>query len=75
MVLPYNRKVDPNKEWFLGHFPIAEKQDERIVMGETEDGKYLGVIFHRKHNIYSNHLNECKKKLSHAPIPYETIVL
>ena len=62
MVIPYNRKVDPEKKWYLGHYPIVEKQDERIVMGESEDGKYLGVTFHRKHNIYSNHLNECKKK-------------
>ena len=78
MVLPYNRKVDPNKEWFLGHFPIEEKQDERIVMGEMEDGKYLGVTFHRKHNIYSNHLNECKKKAvtcSHAIRDHSTLTI
>jgi hypothetical protein len=62
MVIPLYRDPDPTKEWDMGYIYGDDGKQERIILKETDHGKYLGVTVKRRKNCYKLHLKQAVNK-------------
>ena len=62
-IIPFNRTTKPNKKWNLGRKPPNKAGEQvPIHVSEVDDGRYLGIMFRRVHNIYKEQHDKALKK-------------
>ena len=54
-VIPLHRKPNPDNEWYLGYIYGDDNEQQKIILKEQPEGKYLGISVSWNKNHYKTH--------------------
>ena len=74
VVIPTHCKISNTKRWQIGETPEINGEVREVYMKEVEESKYLGIIFRRKHNVYSSQHNKIKQNMFASMTTMQNII-